>query len=359
MGIAEALKRTTELPSQTQVDVVRGMTVRRTKAGIVVGRLHYSCIPDRDPETPEGAKWREAERRKYTSDASWQREMEIVDAAGGGELVFADTLVTHWSKIVITDPRWRPDKRWKVVGGFDHGRRNPTALLRCYIDHDGNKFVCGEYYVPGKDVWQHAPELLKMPDVDRFDVCWSDPTVFDQKTQQSPGKEARAIAELYFEQGVHFLTRFDGNRNDQTFASRLLAHWADLENRDPQLYIVCHNYSDSPQFGMHPWSCPNLLWELMRTRRRKLSAQQLLTKNVSEEIVDKDNHLRDSLKGIIMSLPDPTEYTTEEKIQKRLSGLDPTTAMIKYMEAKREIEEEDTPTQFPIGRLGVLHRLAR
>jgi hypothetical protein len=45
--------------------------------------------------------------------------------------------------------------------------------------------------------------------------------------------------------------------------------------------------------GLHNWDCPNLLWELMRTRRVKLTAQHLLTKNVAEAIVDKDNHARD------------------------------------------------------------------
>ena len=36
--------------------------------------------------------------------------------------------------------------------------------------------------------------------------------------------------------------------------------------------------------------CPNLLWELMPTRREQLSAAQLMRKNPTEAIVDKDNH---------------------------------------------------------------------
>ena len=51
--------------------------------------------------------------------------------------------------------------------------------------------------------------------------------------------------------------------------------------------------------------CPNLLWELMPTRREKLTAQQLLSKNISERIVDKDNHTRDAVKYVLMSLPEP------------------------------------------------------
>ncbi len=55
--------------------------------------------------------------------------------------------------------------------------------------------------------------------------------------------------------------------------------------------------------------CPNLIWELSRARREQLSAQQLLTRNVSERVVDKDNHnhLRDCLKYLVLSLPAPLE----------------------------------------------------
>ena len=84
----------------------------------------------RDPET--NPEWKASERKLYTSEASWQREQEIVDEAGGGELVFADTLLTYWDKIVITSPEWRPDKNWRVEAGFDHGKTNPTALERFF-----------------------------------------------------------------------------------------------------------------------------------------------------------------------------------------------------------------------------------
>ena len=54
--------------------------------------------------------------------------------------------------------------------------------------------------------------------------------------------------------------------------------------------------------------CPNLIWELSRAPREQLSAQQLLTRNVSERVVDKDNHnhLRDCLKYLVLSLPAQT-----------------------------------------------------
>lgn len=307
-----ALDQTRDLAPQTKIEVIRGLTVRRTKNGIPILRLHYTADPERDTEfNPE---WKKVARAKYSSQMRWDREQEVVDSAGGGQLVFADTLLSHWDKIVITDPKWRPDPMWQVIGGFDHGKTNPTALERNYIDFEGNIYIAGEYYMPGRSAWEHAPEILKMPDVDRFEACWADPSIFDQKTQQEKGKEPRAMSDVYADVGVGFLNRFGGNRSDITFAERLLSHWADLEHREPSLRIVCRNYSDRPQLGLHPWDCPNLLWELLQTRRKKLTATQLLTQNTSEEIVDKNNHATDAEKYVVMSLPEPSKKSIIRRI---------------------------------------------
>jgi len=146
---------------QTRVEIIPGLSLRQTSGEILVARLHYSAIPERNPEI--NPRWKQEERRAYTSQASWDREQEIIDEAGGGELVFADVLVTHWKKIVIEDPYWRPDPGWEVEGGFDHGKTNPTCLIRAYKDFEGTIYFAGEYYQPGKEIWQHAPEIKRMP----------------------------------------------------------------------------------------------------------------------------------------------------------------------------------------------------
>ena len=70
----------------------------------------------------------------------------------------------------------------------------------------------------------------------------------------------------------------------------------DPEHREPTLKIVCPYDFSRKQHGLFADGCPNLVWELMRTRREQLSASQLMRKNPTEAIVDKDNHLRDTLK---------------------------------------------------------------
>jgi len=106
---------------------------------------------------------------------------------------------------------------------------------------------------------------------------------------------------------------WEGENPELAGMERILEHWRDLDHREPTLKIVCpHDYSRR-RFGLSPDGCPNLLWELTRTRREQLSASQLMWKNPTEAIVDKDNHLRDALKYVLLSLPSPSERPKEMK----------------------------------------------
>lgn len=112
------------------------------------------------------------------------------------------------------------------------------------------------------------------------------------------------------------MVRFGADISDVSFAHRLHLHWSDLEHRAPSLRIVCRKgiYVDKPQPGLSSWDCPNLLWELMVARRVKLTAQQLLSRNTSEAIVDKDNHARDAMKYLLMSQPEPSRKSLDRRV---------------------------------------------
>lgn len=266
--------------------------------------------------------------------------------------MFADTLIAHWKKIIISDPAWRPDPRWRVEAGMDHGRTNATVIERCYIDHQGIIYFAGEYYQPGKEVWEHAPIIKKMEDIRKVAACYADPTIFDFNIQQSqrPGhavERAKSINELYIEQGIELFSPFPGDRSDVSFAGRLMAHWANLDRREPTVKIVCPQYTESPQFGLHNWGCPNLVWELMRRRRVKLTAQQLLSKNASEALVDRENHANDAMKYVLMSHPEPTFKTKQEVVAEAIAPMvqqgDLTSAAIRYQIMMSEEEEQYQP----------------
>jgi hypothetical protein len=323
------------VPAQDYVEVGRGEKWKCTKGGILVMREHYSVIPERDPSI--NPDWKLVERKKYTSQAAWEREQEIVDEAGGGERVFADVLLTNWSKIVIEDKdeiaQIAEDcQEWAVGGGFDHGKTNPTCLLRTYVDFEGTIIFAGEYYMPGREIWQHAPVMKRMYDFKRMEEgdlgIQSDPTIFPSGQQQSqrPGEavqRAKSYAELYRDQGVTSLVPFSRDRSDVSYALRLHSHWADLENRKPSVRIICPTgiYADKPVPGLYNWGCPNLLWELMVARRQKLTAQQMMSRNVSEAIVDKDNHARDAMKYFLMMQPEPSRKSLERRVGERVQAV--------------------------------------
>jgi len=190
-----------------------------------------------------------------------------------------------------------------------------------------------------------------------MDVCHADPSIFSRTMEQTPRpgeaqQRARSINELYEDQGLSIFSPFHGDRSDVSFAERLLMHWGNLEECEPTIRIVCRNYSERPQPGLHNWDCPNLLWELMRIRRVKLTAQQLLTRNLSEAIVDKDNHAVDSCKYIVMSHPEPTRKPYQERVEERLNKLwqgDPTQAMLQLSKIQQEEREKELGQQIYYG----------
>src|SRR5436190_2868061 len=162
-----------------------------------------------------------------------------------------------------------------------------------------------------------------------------------------PQERAKSVNGLYVEQSVALFAPFVMDRSDISFAARLMAHWANLDEREPSVKIVCRNYSEKPQPGLHNWDCPNLLWELMRTRRVKLTAQQLLSRNLAEAIVDKDNHARDVMKYITMSHPEPSVKTVEQRAAEAVKTLveagDLTSAVIRYQQIMEEATDCGRP----------------
>jgi hypothetical protein len=102
-----------------------------------------------------------------------------------------------------------------------------------------------------------------------------------------------------------------------------------------------------PQYGLHNDGCPNLLWELRRTRREESTPTQLTHKNPSEKIVQKDNHLRDCLKYMVHAMLGPAEKTWEMKAAEILAPLaaagDLTSASIRYAQMKAEAEAPCRP----------------
>jgi hypothetical protein len=244
-----------------------------------------------------------------------------------------------------------------MIGGFDHGKANPTAALVAAVDFDGVIYILGEYYQPGLSPRQHVPALREMNGFMRAEV-FADPSIF-YKTQAQADGRFKAISELYAEEGITHLQPAPEN-NELLGMERILAHWMDLEHREPTLKIVCPRGKrdiQRPAHGVHNDGCPNLLWELRRTRREELSATQLVNRNPTEKIVDKDNHLRDALKYLVLSLPEPQKMSVEMQARsamERIPEEDVTSRMIRYQQAIERAEDEQQPVG--MGRRGAMIR---
>ena len=338
----QALDEIQALDAQTRIEVMRGVNLRRNERGMPVLSIHYSANPERDPATPVGAEWVKRARSEYSSESDWNREQEIDAYTGGGENVFGKVLGKHFDKVVITDPRWFPDPRWDAVEGFDHGGTNATCLLRAYIDFYKNVYFCGEFYSMRREGWENTvamncPLILQMPWRDRVRWTMADPSIFDESQVQEDGSKS-SIVKSYIRNGVKFLTQFRGELSDITFVETMLSYyWRGLDaGEKPKAFIVCRNPSDRLQPGLHQYDCPNLLWELKRAKRAKLTAKQLLTRNPTEKIVDKMNHARDACKLIAHTVRRPTGVSEEAVFRENLAKIeDPTSRQI-Y--AERELK---------------------
>ena len=323
------------------VKLPQGLTLKYMDDGRLVARVHYSADPERS------AAWVTEERKKYSTQGAWDREQEIIHEAGGGERLFADILARYADKILI-DPYkgFQIPPMWKRVGGFDHGKANPTGALVGCVDYDGVIYILGEYYQPGMTPAQHRYNLVLLRGFMEAQV-YADPSIFYKNQAQSDGK-FKAISELYFEQGIENLIPAP-DTHELLGMERILAHWHDLDNREPTLKIVCARELrdiSRPIYGVHNNGCPNLLWELRRARREELTPAQLVSKNPSEKIVDKDNHLRDALKYLCLAMLEPTAKTPHMKALEAIADIpktDPSSRMMRYEDALIAEEQKKAP----------------
>jgi hypothetical protein len=343
-----ALRKLDDVPFQTRVPVIRGVNIRRTKKGLTVVSLHYSAIPSRDPETVEGAEWFRKENSGYASQAMWKKEQEMDATATGGEAVFNSVLGDPrlYQMVVISDPLWFPDPRWDVVAGFDHGVTNATCLMKGYVPREswdpvtGQKnptelYLCGEYYNYRRDDWsnnvdENVEEMKKMHDLERARWILADPSIFYDQVAEDKGAPTN-IYQTYKKNNMWKMSAYQGNRSDVAFVEWIMSdYWKGLtRGRKPRLYIVCRNPSDRPQPGLHQYDCPNLLWEMRRAKRVQMTSRQLLTRNPSEALENKNNHALDVAKQISGALRTATEIPPWEGVDAQLEALDPTTAQLR------------------------------
>jgi hypothetical protein len=296
---------------------MRGVEVYRSVAGIFCVKLHYTADPDKDPLTPEGAKWFEKAPDGYPggiNSSGWRREMEIDWDAAGGELCFPQ-LEIYKSKIVV--PPFTVPESWSLYGSFDYGHRNPSAFHVYAIDHDGDIWAVWEYYRSGQGYKAIAGFIRACPYYSRLSYLpIADPSIW-ARTQQVVGtdqNEMKSIAQLFFELPPNEQILFAPGKSggDITVAEKIngdLWNVEELKN------------GKAPRFRIMA-TCPMLIWELGKLRYKDWSGTMQEQRNLQESIVDKDNHAFDNFK-MFMTMFFMTPAQEKPKKYEELKTLDP------------------------------------
>lgn len=277
-----------------------GLTLRETGGALVVMRLHYSADPAKDPDTPEGFCWRERQSQGYPQgliDPSWRKEMELAYTALSGQPLFP-----QWGKWrdqgrVVIDLAEAQLDGVRYYGSYDYGWRTPSAYYVHAVRPDGHKYTIWEFYdaevpvstianiIQGKDQQLADGRFFPgNPYAGRESVLLADPRIFAE--DQRGDEDAKSIAKLFRRYGVTFHPGRQGG--DMAVANWLLGElW--LEPQAPQ-YQICT-------------SCPRLLAEMPRLRRKELSAVVAKNKSQPEALVNKDNHAWDCIKYFLHQFP--------------------------------------------------------
>jgi hypothetical protein len=107
-----------------------GLTLTHNpKNAFAVLRLHYTCDPAKNPNTPEGAKWLE-EIKKGKSLNEWQREFEIDFLSHIGKRVCPDfDMDTHIREV-------EPHEDSPIYRGWDPGIRASACVVGQIVEFE-------------------------------------------------------------------------------------------------------------------------------------------------------------------------------------------------------------------------------
>lgn len=175
---------------------------------------------------------------------------------------------------------------WERGFVLDHGFTNPTAVLWYAIDFDGNIWLYDEHYEREKPPSYHAEKILKRGL--KSGIC--DPSLF-AKTQspKTIGGEIFAISDEYRDFGVSLRPALRGS--DESGIARV------------------NEFFKAGKIRVFS-TLTNFLEEINNWKYRTSSAR--VETNAPEEPEDKDNHLMDDLKYLIVSRFGKAEKPKEE-----------------------------------------------
>lgn len=162
---------------------------------------------------------------------------------------------------------------WERGFVLDHGFRNPTAILWYAIDYDGNVHLTDEHYEREKPISYHA-EMIKHRGIM---TGYCDPSIFNTVSIKAGKKYS--IADEYAEFGVNLMP--STKQEEKAALARVNEFFKSGR-------IKVHDTLVHFEQEITNWK-----WKEVRPNAANL--------NLPEEPEDKDNHLMDCLKYLIVS----------------------------------------------------------
>lgn len=183
---------------------------------------------------------------------------------------------------------------WEKGFVLDHGFTNPTAVLWYAIDWDGNIWLTDEHYETGKPPSYHAEQIKKR----KISSGYCDPSVFSKTQSRGVNSELFSIADEYRDFGIVLKPALRGS--DASGIARVNEMFKAGKIR---VFNTLTHFTE----------------EINNWKYRTLNARVIT--NVPEEPEDKDNHLMDDLKYLVVSRFQKSEFPKTKIIDNSIAKL--------------------------------------
>ncbi len=274
---------------------MKGLEIYNTKDGFAVAKLHYTADPDKDPER-NGQEWLKKAVRGIPGGKSspmWRKEQEIDFTAYSGQLLCYHILQQYRYKIIRD--KYVKENDFKY-GSLDWGRNNPTSFHVYAVDEDKNIHSCYEIYLNETSIPDFCSLIKQCPYYQ--DLMWisADPSMWSRTQEEE--QDVRSLADKFQDEGIIFIK--GKSRDDEIAINELLDRWDKLDTQEPKFTI-------SPK-------CHKQVWEFERLRYKEITTAHIKQSNLSETLVDKDNHSWDDFKYFISRLISAPDAIAEKEL---------------------------------------------
>lgn len=279
---------------------MKGVSLRQTKLGWTVARVHYSADPDKDPAR-NGKAWYE-HARKGMRERDWRKEFEVDYTALGGALLFPQ----FDPSVHLVEPFVLNPSDWTIYEGADVHPRVEHAFVWMAVNRSGELVIPYSYWPNGENERRSNEHQSRLTVKDycknlgtiETEFPWLKPwyRTMDPAAQGFNATETRSIMDAYRDENyMHYPSKKnrDWSSYDMISESLKLKPFAvgSEEILKPKLTIMA---------GMG--SNDELANELRSIRYREWRGANP-DKDPPQDPIEKDRHLLDALGYIFLTDP--------------------------------------------------------